>query len=81
MLARLAAGLLAIFLGSLGIHKFYMGYTGAGVILLLMGTFGWILVFPSVIAIIVGFVEGVVYLTKTDEDFEKVYFREGRTWF
>lgn len=37
---RLAAGLLAIFLGGLGVHKFYLGYTGAGVAMLLISIFG-----------------------------------------
>jgi hypothetical protein len=38
--SKLAAGLLAIFLGCLGIHKFYLGYAGAGIVLLLISIIG-----------------------------------------
>ena len=72
--SKIAAGLLAIFLGGLGIHKFYLGYTVPGVILLLITCFGWLLLFFSniVIAIIV-LIEGIIYLTKSDEEFEQTY--------
>ncbi len=39
----LAAGLLAFFLGSLGIHNFYLGYTAKGVIQLLLTVIGWVI--------------------------------------
>ena len=56
------AGILAIILGGLGIHKFYMGNAKMGVIYLL---FCWTYI-PS----IVSFVEGLMYLCETDEKFE-----------
>lgn len=40
--SRLGAGLLAIFLGSLGIHNFYLGYTNKGVAQILLTLVGWI---------------------------------------
>ena len=72
--SRVAAGLLAIFLGALGIHKFYLGYTGPGIILLLITCFGWMLFFvPNVVIGIIVLIEGIIYLTKSDEKFEQIY--------
>ena len=59
--SRLAAGLLGIFLGAFGIHRFYLGYTRVGMVMLLMTllSFG----FLSVVTSIWGLVEGILYLT------------------
>ena len=62
--SKIAAGLLGIFLGGLGIHNFYLGYNSKAIIqlvLLLLGflTFG----ITSIIAGIWGFVEGILILT------------------
>ena len=46
MKSKLTAILLCLFLGSLGIHRFYLGYTLIGVIQLL--TFGWVLIWTFV---------------------------------
>lgn len=70
---KLVAGILAILLGSLGIHKFYLGYTKEGVIQLVLGLFG--------IGGLIGLIEGIIYLTKTDEDFYQTYQVGSRTWF
>ncbi|HZV08737.1 MAG TPA: NINE protein, partial [Novosphingobium sp.] len=43
---RLVAALLALFLGMLGVHKFYLGKNTAGLIMLAGGTIGWVLVLP-----------------------------------
>lgn len=66
---RLAAALLAIFLGGLGVHKFYLGQTKMGVVYL---CFFW-----TMIPAIVGFVEGIIYLTKSDEEFHRQYVDQG----
>ena len=80
--SKVAAGLLAIFLGWLGIHKFYLGYTVPGVILLLCGTIGWLLFFiPPIIASIIGLIEGIIYLTKRDDEFEEEYVVRQKQWF
>lgn len=80
--SKVAAGLLAIFLGGLGIHKFYIGYTGPGIILLLCGTIGWfIFLVPGAIAWIVGLIEGIIYLTKSDDQFEQEYALSRKSWF
>ena len=67
--SKLAAGLLGIFLGSLGVHNFYLGYNGRAIAQLLMSTIGWVLVLPPIAAAIWGLVEGIMILTggmKTD---------------
>lgn len=63
--SKIAAGLLAIFPGTLGIHKFYLGYTSAGIIMLLVTLFGsLVLIGPAVMGVI-ALIEGIIYLTKT----------------
>lgn len=79
---KIAAGLLAIFLGTLGIHKFYLGYTREGMIMLLITLFGSLLFFLGGIAMgIVALIEGITYLTKTDEQFEAIYVQGEKGWF
>lgn len=62
---KLVAALLAIFLGGFGIHKFYLGSIGWGIAYLL---FCW-----TGIPAIVGFIEGIVYLCRSDEGFDQKY--------
>ncbi|SME89113.1 TM2 domain-containing membrane protein YozV [Cellulosimicrobium cellulans J34] len=59
--SRLAAGLLGILVGSLGIHRFYLGYTGIGLAMLLVSVLS--LGFLAPIVGIWGLVEGILYLT------------------
>lgn len=63
--SKLAAALFALFLGGLGIHKFYLGRIGRGVVYLL---FCWTFV-PSII----GFIEGILLLVMSESDFNKKY--------
>jgi TM2 domain-containing membrane protein YozV len=62
---RVAAALFGILLGGLGMHKFYLGQVVAGVIYIL---FSW-----TFIPAIVGFIEGIIYLTMSDADFAAKY--------
>jgi TM2 domain-containing membrane protein YozV len=78
---RLAAGLLAIFLGCLGIHKFYLGYQREGIILLLCGTVGWLLFLPVIAAAVIGLIEGIIYLCQTEEEFQRNYITGKKAWF
>lgn len=59
--SKLVAGLLGIFLGTLGIHNFYLGNSVKGVIQLLIGLFGWVFL-VGWIATLWGFIEGVIIL-------------------
>ena len=63
---KLVAGILAILLGGFGIHKFYLGYIAAGVVQLVLS-------FLCGIGGIIGLIEGIIYLTKSDDEFESVY--------
>ncbi|MFB9077878.1 TM2 domain-containing protein [Flavobacterium procerum] len=71
---KVVAGILAILLGYLGIHKFYLGYTKEGVIQILLNVFFGI-------GGVIGIIEGIIYLTKSDEDFYNTYQRNQRGWF
>jgi TM2 domain-containing membrane protein YozV len=62
---RTTAGIFAILLGGLGVHKFYMGDTNMGILYL---CFSW-----TFIPAIIGFIEGILYLTKSDEEFQRQY--------
>ena len=72
---KVAAGVLGILIGSLGIHKFYLGYTKAGIIQLI-ATF-----VTCGIASVIGLVEGIIYLTKSDEEFDRTYVQGKNEWF
>ena len=76
---KLAAGLLAIFLGSFGVHKFVLGYNTAGLIMLLVtvltcGVAGFVMG-------VIGIIEGIIYLTKSPEEFESIYLQNSKEWF
>ena len=61
--SKLAAGLLGIFLGGLGVHNFYLGNTGKAMAQLLLTLVGWILLgLGPIAAAIWGFVEGIIIL-------------------
>jgi TM2 domain-containing membrane protein YozV len=76
---KIAAGVCAILLGSLGVHKFILGYTGAGLTLLLVTVLTCGL--GGIITHLIGFIEGIIYLTKSDEDFVNTYVINKRPWF
>lgn len=59
--SKIAAGVLGILLGGLGIHKFYLGKVGQGILMML---FCW-----TGIPGIIGLIQGIIYLTQSDEEF------------
>ena len=76
---KIAAGICAILLGALGIHKFILGMTKPGLIMILVTvlTCGW----GGIVMWIIGVIEGILYLTKSDEEFERVYVVGKKEWF
>ncbi len=76
---KLIAGILGILLGAFGVHKFVLGYQKEGMIMLLVTilTCG---IGGSVMGII-GLIEGIIYLTKTDDEFYEMYQLNQKTWF
>lgn len=60
--SRIAAALFALLLGGIGVHKFYLGQIGMGIVYLL---FCWTFI-PALIA----FIEGIIYLI--DDERRKV---------
>jgi len=80
---KIAAGICGILLGALGIHKFILGYTSEGVIMLVVSIVVGIFtcgIGASVMGII-GLIEGIIYLTKTDDEFVNTYITNKRDWF
>ena len=71
---KLVAGILGILIGALGIHKFYLGYTKAGILQILSNI-------ACGIGGLIGLIEGIIYLTKSDEDFYKIYQVGKKEWF
>jgi TM2 domain-containing membrane protein YozV len=93
---KIAAGICGILLGSLGIHKFILGLNGAGIIMLVVtlvslligsiagafsGGIGCICGFGGSIMSIIGLIEGIIYLTKSDDEFHRIYAIEKKEWF
>ncbi len=77
---KVVAGICGILLGALGVHKFILGYTREGVIMLLVSLLTCGLGSP--IMGIIGLVEGIIYLTKTDEEFVATYVSPNKKgWF
>ncbi len=71
----MVAGILGILLGGFGIHKFYLGYTREGIIQLVLT------VVTCGVASLVGLIEGIIYLTKSDAEFDATYVHGRKPWF
>jgi TM2 domain-containing membrane protein YozV len=76
---RVISGILGILLGALGIHKFILGYTTEGIVMLLLsvvtcGIGAWLMG-------LIGLIEGIIYLTKSDEEFINIYQSNKKGWF
>ncbi len=72
---KMIAGILGILIGGLGIHKFVLGYTKEGIIQIVI-TF-----ITCGAGSIVGLIEGIIYLTKSDEEFYNTYQVGRKPWF
>jgi TM2 domain-containing membrane protein YozV len=84
------AAICAILIGTMGIHKFIMGYNKEGIIYLAVN----LLIIPvfGVVTCGIGFslygitsmvpvIEGIIYLTKSDEEFVRTYQENKKAWF
>ena len=80
---HVAAGLLAIFLGIFGVHKFYLGCNQAGFVMMAVSIIGGILTFGLAAAVIevIAVIEGMIYLTKSQTEFDQTYVLCQRDWF
>ena len=72
---KIAAGVCGILIGGFGVHRFILGDTNGGLIRLAIS------VVTCGLGGIIGFVEGIIYLTKSDEDFYQTYYVEKKAWF
>jgi len=84
---KVPAGICGILLGSLGIHKFILGLSNAGIIMLVV-TLSCVVLAPCLIPIlglmsmqIIGLIEGIIYLTMPDDAFYQTYGVERKEWF
>lgn len=73
---KVACGIFAILLGPLGIHKFYLGYTGTGILWLILSICSC-----GTLTGLFGLIEGIIYLTKSDEEFYNTYQVGQKHWF
>jgi len=80
---KLATVLLAIIFGCIGLHKFYLGYVKEGMIMLILSIVAGAItegVFVLIMAVI-GLIEGIIYLAKPDDEFNRIYVIGKRGWF
>jgi TM2 domain-containing membrane protein YozV len=76
---RVISGILGILLGALGLHKFILGYNTEGLIML-----GISIVTCGIgagLTGLIGLIEGIIYLTKSDEEFVYEYQTNKKSWF
>jgi TM2 domain-containing membrane protein YozV len=85
---KIAAGICGILLGWLGVHKFILGLNNAGVIMLVVTLSCFVLTPCLIVPIfglfamqVIGFIEGIIYLTMPDEAFYQTYGVEKKEWF
>lgn len=72
---KVPAGVLGILLGGFGIHRFYLDDAQGGILRIV------ITVFTCGLGSIIGLIEGIIYLTKSDAEFVQTYLVERKEWF
>jgi TM2 domain-containing membrane protein YozV len=84
---RVLTAVLAIILGSIGVHKFVLGYNNEGFFILIATVIGYATLCIFIGAFIVtatsllGLIEGIIYLSKTDAEFYETYQKNKKAWF
>lgn len=72
---KIAAALLGILLGVFGANKFFLGYITEGIIQIVLN------IVTCGLASFIPFIEGIVYLTMSDEQFDQTYIQNKKSWF
>lgn len=72
---KILAGVMGILFGSLGVHRFVLNDVTGGLLRIL------ITVITCGLGSILGLIEGIIYLTKSDAEFYQTYMVERRAWF
>jgi TM2 domain-containing membrane protein YozV len=80
---KIACGICGIVIGYFGIHKFILGYTTEGLIMLLVSLIAGVITcgLATAVMAIIGIIEGIMYLTKSDEEFYNTYMAAKKGWF
>lgn len=71
---KLVCGLTAILVGGFGVHRFLLGDVTGGILRILLS-------FLCGIGAIISLIEGIIYLTKSDEEFYQTYVVQKKAWF
>jgi TM2 domain-containing membrane protein YozV len=87
--SKIPAGVCGILIGGFGVHKFILGYSGAGVVMLAVTLCAFVggfltcgLLWPVMgIMHLIGLIEGIIYLCKSDEEFVRTYVDGRKEWF
>lgn len=92
---KIAAGVCGILLGGFGVHKFILGLTSGAVTMLCVTLAGlvfggacacafpplFLLIFAPTIMHVIGLIEGIIYLSRSDQEFYQLYVVQKRQWF
>jgi len=79
---KVVAGLLALFFGWIGIHKFYLGRKSAGIIMLVVSLLGFVLLgIPTMVMGFIAFIEAIIYFLKPVDEFQRLYVEGSKAWF
>lgn len=80
---KIPAGICGILIGAFGVHKFVLGYTAEGLIMLLVSIIVGIFTCGIATGVmgVIGLIEGIIYLTKSDQEFDQTYVYNKRGWF
>jgi|GEM_PF-68400 len=88
---KVVAGIMGILFGQFGVHKFILGYTGAGIAMLAISLVSYLLIITVLLALVgsigliamsvIGLIEGIMYLTKSDDEFIQSYGVHNKSWF
>ena len=72
---KVSAGVCGILLGAFGVHRFILGDTTGGILRSVIS------ILTCGIGSIIGLIEGIIYLTKSDEEFVELYINQKKGWF